>query len=109
MSSIVDRGSFAVPLRARLMPTKPAPTSLTNAVAAVWTCGRPKAFQLVSLLDCVFCHWLLCRLRRRSVPCSLADNRVLYSTEPLSGQLHLLITHYFYFAAYFKRYAYRVG
>lgn len=39
LSSIGDRGSFAVPFRARLMPTKPAATSRSESFSVGFTFG----------------------------------------------------------------------
>jgi len=48
LSSIGDRGSFAVPFRARLMPTKPAATSRSESFSVGFTFGPLLLFFFVT-------------------------------------------------------------
>lgn len=78
LSSIGDRGSFAVPFRARLMPTKPAATSRSESFSVGFTFGP--------LLLCFFFFFVTGggHTPRAFVPRSLSENIYLF-TEPLSG------------------------
>lgn len=78
LSSIGDRGSFAVPFRARLMPTKPAATSRSESFSVGFTFGP--------LLLFFFFFFVTGggHTPRAFVPRSLSENIYLF-TEPLSG------------------------
>jgi len=73
---VVDRGSFAVPYRARLMPTKPATTTRSKSFSVGFTFGL--AF---------FCHWWSHTLRVfYSV---FSGGKYLFLRNLLSGAMYL--------------------
>jgi len=65
---VVDRGSFAVPYRARLMPTKPATTTRSESFSVGFTFG----LALFVTGGHTRCEYF--------IPCSLAENIYFYGT-----------------------------